>query len=109
MSKTTGKDHKQQAQTEENAGPLLNRRGELVANQCQRARGSLHFFHLCFYQHAWAPDLGNKNPVPCTDLLSLKELLGCMLLQELDPYKLGLREVLRELAGYCWEAALCNL
>ncbi|GAB0188526.1 mitochondrial enolase superfamily member 1 [Grus japonensis] len=73
----------------DNIGPLLNRRGELVTNNADKAEVLNAFFTSVFTSTTGPLALGTKIQVNAnTDPLSVKEELVCELLQELDPYKL---------------------
>ncbi|KAK4826132.1 hypothetical protein QYF61_005284 [Mycteria americana] len=88
----------------ENIGLLLNRRGELVTNNAEKAEVLNTFFTSVFTSTVGPHALRTKIQVDAnTDPLSVKEELVCELLQELDPYKLMSPDVihlrvLRELA-----------
>ncbi|GAB0204370.1 hypothetical protein GRJ2_002902600 [Grus japonensis] len=72
----------------ENIGPLLNRRGELVTNNAEKAEVLNISFTSVSTSTVGPPALGTKIQVDAnTDPPSVKEELVCELLQELDPYK----------------------
>ena len=72
----------------ENIGPLLNRRGELVTHNAEKAEVLNTFFTSAFTSTVGLQALGTKMQVDAnTDPLSVKEGLVCELLQELDPYR----------------------
>ena len=69
-------------------GPLLNRRGELVTHNAEKAEVLNTFFTSAFTSTVGLQALGTKMQVDAnTDPLSVKEGLVCELLQELDPYR----------------------
>ncbi|KAK4809950.1 LOW QUALITY PROTEIN: hypothetical protein QYF61_002907 [Mycteria americana] len=88
----------------ENTGPLLNRRRELVTNNAEKAEVLNTFFTSVFTSTVGPQALGTKIQVDAnTNPPSVKEELVCELLQEFDPYKLMGPDnihprVLRELA-----------
>ncbi|GAB0179274.1 mitochondrial enolase superfamily member 1 [Grus japonensis] len=70
----------------ENTGPRLNRRGELVTNNAEKAEVLNTFFTSVFTSTVGPQALGTKIQVDAnTDPPSAKEELVCELLQELDP------------------------
>ncbi|GAB0180769.1 mitochondrial enolase superfamily member 1 [Grus japonensis] len=72
----------------ENIGPLLNRRGELVTNNTEKAEVLNTFFTSVFTSTVGPQALGTKIQVDANaDPPSAKEELVCELLQKLDPYK----------------------
>lgn len=95
--------HEQQAETE-TTGPLLNRRGELLTNNTEKAEVLNTFFPSVLNCVLGSQATGTKMQVDGdTDSLSVKEELVCHPLQELHLYKsMGLDAVslrmLRELA-----------
>ncbi|GAB0181915.1 mitochondrial enolase superfamily member 1 [Grus japonensis] len=71
-----------------NIVPLLNRRGELVTNNTEKAELLNIFFTSIFTSTVGPQALGTKLQVDAnTEQPSVKEELVCELLQELDPYK----------------------
>ncbi|KAK4810859.1 hypothetical protein QYF61_008831 [Mycteria americana] len=72
----------------ENIGLLLNRRGELVTNNAEKAEVLNTFFTSVFTSTVGPQALGTKIQVDAnTDPLSVKEELVRELLQEVDTYK----------------------
>ncbi|KAK4823483.1 hypothetical protein QYF61_002547 [Mycteria americana] len=72
----------------ENIGPLLNKRGESVTNNAEMAEVLNTFFTSVFTSTVGPQAWGTKIQIDAnTDPPSVKEKLGCELLQELDPYK----------------------
>ncbi|KAK4828724.1 hypothetical protein QYF61_000715 [Mycteria americana] len=72
----------------ENTGPLLNKKGELVTNNAEKAEVLNTFFTFVFTSTAGPQTLGTKIQIDAnTDPPSVKEELVCELLQELEPYK----------------------
>ena len=79
-------NHKQKKK--ENIGPLLNRKGESITNDAEKAEVRINFFTSVFTNTDGSQALGRKLPIELnTDPPSVNEELVCELLQELDPYK----------------------
>jgi len=71
-----------------NIGPLLNRRGELVAKNAEKAEVVNVLFSSVFTSAVGPQALGTKIQVDTnTDPPSVKEELVCELLQEFDCYR----------------------
>ncbi|GAB0185825.1 mitochondrial enolase superfamily member 1 [Grus japonensis] len=71
----------------DNIGPLLNRRGELVTNNAEKAEVLNTFFIFVFTSTVGPQVLGTKIQVVAnTGQSSVKEELVCELLKKLDPY-----------------------